>query len=55
MQSFDDFLSYVIDQETDPNFPKDSEVRYAQTRQSSFLWLYPYVAAGIQVNPPIIS
>lgn len=31
---FHDFLDYVIQQETDPNFPTQSEVRYAQTRQS---------------------
>lgn len=36
-QSFDEFLDYVIDQETDPAFPLDAETRYAQTRQSHTL------------------
>lgn len=32
-QPFDEFLSYVICQETDTTFPKEAEVRYAQTRE----------------------
>ena len=32
-QMFHEFLSYIMGQETDPNFPPDSEVRYAQTRE----------------------
>jgi jumonji domain-containing protein 7 len=31
-QLFEDFLKYVVEQENDPAFPADSEVRYAQTR-----------------------
>lgn len=31
-QPFDEFLDYVIQQETDPAFPTGAEVRYAQTR-----------------------
>ncbi|PHH81170.1 hypothetical protein CDD80_2 [Ophiocordyceps camponoti-rufipedis] len=33
MQPFDEFLSYLVEQETGPALPSDSEVRYAQTRQ----------------------
>jgi hypothetical protein len=33
-QQFDDFFTYIIQQETDPAFPLDSEVRYAQTREN---------------------
>lgn len=33
-QMFEDFLTYVTRQERDESFPADSEVRYAQTRQS---------------------
>ena len=31
-QLFEEFLDYIIGQETDPDFPQDAEVRYAQTR-----------------------
>lgn len=34
-QLFSEFLEYVIQQETDPDFPADAEVRYAQTRKPS--------------------
>lgn len=40
-QLFGDFLDYVISQETDPTFPSEAEVRYAQTRQSNPPPLYP--------------
>ncbi|OAQ77666.1 phospholipase A2 protein family [Purpureocillium lilacinum] len=44
-QSFDKFLDYVIDQETDPAFPLDAETRYAQTQNDNFrdeyLTLFP--------------
>ncbi|KAM0443764.1 hypothetical protein ACHAO4_010424 [Trichoderma viride] len=33
IQRFSDFFTYVTQQETDPEFPSDSEVRYAQTRE----------------------
>lgn len=36
-QPFDQFLEYVVRQETDPGFPTDSEVRYAQTRKIDIL------------------
>lgn len=32
-QLFNEFLEYVVQQETDPGFPEDAEVRYAQTRK----------------------
>jgi hypothetical protein len=32
-QPFHEFLNYVIEQETKPDFDKNSEVRYAQTRK----------------------
>lgn len=32
-QQFGDFFAYITQQETDPEFPLDSEVRYAQTRE----------------------
>ncbi|TFB05519.1 JmjC domain-containing protein 7 [Trichoderma ghanense] len=44
-QQFDNFLTYIIQQETDPAFPPDSEVRYAQTQNDNlrdeYLPLYP--------------
>ncbi|KAH6606315.1 phospholipase [Trichoderma cornu-damae] len=39
VQQFGDFFSYVTRQETDPEFPTDSEVRYAQTREMQTLSL----------------
>lgn len=33
VQRFSDFFTHVTQQETDPEFPSDSEVRYAQTRE----------------------
>lgn len=43
-QQFGDFFAYITQQETDPEFPLDSEVRYAQTREiqtlSSSLFLF---------------
>ncbi len=33
-QPFEEFLDYIVGQETDPSFPPDAEVRYAQTRKS---------------------
>lgn len=32
-QPFEELLEYVARQETDPDFPADAEVRYAQTRK----------------------
>ncbi|PTB62757.1 Clavaminate synthase-like protein [Trichoderma citrinoviride] len=44
-QQFGDFFTYIIRQETDPAFPHDSEVRYAQTQNDNlrdeYLPLYP--------------
>ncbi|EFY97607.1 Transcription factor jumonji/aspartyl beta-hydroxylase [Metarhizium robertsii ARSEF 23] len=42
-QMFDDFLTYLMQQETDKTFPEDSEVRYAQTRQSLCLPILPAI------------
>jgi jumonji domain-containing protein 7 len=50
-QPFDEFLSYVIRQETDPAFPPESEVRYAQTRQPALVPLRPTCTSAEQ-NPP---
>lgn len=33
-QSFEQFLEYIVQQESDPDFPANAEVRYAQTRES---------------------
>jgi hypothetical protein len=47
-QEFSEFLSYVIRQEKDEDFPPDAEIRYAQTRKLVVLFstlnisLYPY-------------
>ncbi|KAJ6438698.1 phospholipase A2 protein family [Purpureocillium lavendulum] len=35
-QPFDEFLDYVVRQETDPAFPPDAETRYAQTQNDNF-------------------
>ncbi|KAH0493724.1 hypothetical protein TgHK011_000377 [Trichoderma gracile] len=44
-QQFGDFFTYIVQQETDPAFPLDSEVRYAQTQNDNlrdeYLPLYP--------------
>lgn len=32
-QPFEELLEFVARQETDPDFPPDAEVRYAQTRK----------------------
>ncbi|KAL7949214.1 peptidase family C78 domain-containing protein [Trichoderma barbatum] len=44
-QLFGDFFAYITQQETDPEFPLDSEVRYAQTQNDNlrdeYLPLYP--------------
>lgn len=42
-QMFDDFLTYLTRQEMDKTFPEDSEVRYAQTRQSLCLPILPAI------------
>jgi hypothetical protein len=42
-QMFDDFLTYLTQQEMDETFPEDSEVRYAQTRQSLCLPILPAI------------
>lgn len=34
-QPFDQFLEYVVRHETDPDFPPDAEVRYAQTQNDN--------------------
>ncbi|KAL7797433.1 peptidase family C78 domain-containing protein [Trichoderma ceciliae] len=45
IQQFNDFFAYITQQETDPEFPIDSEVRYAQTQNDNlrdeYLPLYP--------------
>jgi hypothetical protein len=36
-QPFEELLEYVARQGTDPDFPPDAEVRYAQTRETPYL------------------
>ena len=36
-QPFEELLEYVARQETDPEFPADAEVRYAQTRKLDYI------------------
>ena len=36
-QPFEELLEYVARQETDPEFPVDAEVRYAQTRKLNYM------------------
>jgi jumonji domain-containing protein 7 len=44
-QPFDQFFRYVVQQETDPDFPVESEVRYAQTQNDNlrdeYVTLFP--------------
>src|SRR6478735_8120885 len=36
-QPFEELLEYVARQETDPEFPANAEVRYAQTRKPDYI------------------
>ncbi|KAL1878063.1 hypothetical protein VTK73DRAFT_8114 [Phialemonium thermophilum] len=51
-QPFSDFLQYVIRQETDPSFPPDSEVRYAQTQNDNLRHEYISLFSQVQRDIP---
>ncbi|KAF4507602.1 hypothetical protein G6O67_004082 [Ophiocordyceps sinensis] len=65
-QPFGQFLSYVIQQETDPTFPSESEKRYAQTQNDNlrdeYLTLFPdaqkdipFARIALQKSPDSIN
>ncbi|POR33997.1 Transcription factor jumonji/aspartyl beta-hydroxylase [Tolypocladium paradoxum] len=65
-QPFDEFLTYVTRQETDPEFPSDSEVRYAQTQNDNlrdeYLTLFPdaqkdipFARIALQKSPDAVN
>ncbi|KAE8326968.1 cupin-like domain-containing protein [Aspergillus sergii] len=51
-QPFDTFLEYVVRHETDPNFPQDAEVRYAQTQNDNLRDEYMALYADVQKDIP---
>ncbi|KFH46293.1 JmjC domain-containing protein-like protein [Hapsidospora chrysogenum ATCC 11550] len=51
-QPFGEFLDYVIRQETDPAFPPDAEVRYAQTQNDNFRNEYMSLFSDAQKDIP---
>ncbi|KAK6444182.1 hypothetical protein FP744_10000430 [Trichoderma asperellum] len=66
IQLFSDFFTYVTQQETDPAFPSDSEVRYAQTQNDNlrdeYLTLYsdaqkdiPFARIALEKEPDAIN
>ncbi|KFA47085.1 hypothetical protein S40293_04591 [Stachybotrys chartarum IBT 40293] len=65
-QLFEDFLKYVVEQENDPAFPADSEVRYAQTQNDNFRDEYlplfpdaqrdiPFARIALQKQPDAVN
>jgi jumonji domain-containing protein 7 len=65
-QAFDNFMDYLIRQETDPTFPSDAEVRYAQTQNDNFRNEYqslfpdaqqdiPFARIALQKDPDAIN
>ncbi|KAL7918182.1 cupin-like domain-containing protein [Trichoderma austrokoningii] len=48
LQQFSDFFTHVTQQETDPEFPSDSEVRYAQTH-------IPFARIALEKAPDAIN
>ncbi|KAM0511207.1 hypothetical protein ACHAPE_010086 [Trichoderma viride] len=66
IQRFSDFFTHVTQQETDPEFPSDSEVRYAQTQNDNlrdeYLALYsdaqkdiPFARIALEKEPDAIN
>ncbi|KAE8131639.1 cupin-like domain-containing protein [Aspergillus pseudotamarii] len=51
-QPFDTFLEYVVRHETDPNFPQDAEVRYAQTQNDNLRDEYITLFSDVQKDIP---
>ncbi|KND93540.1 hypothetical protein TOPH_01709 [Tolypocladium ophioglossoides CBS 100239] len=51
-QPFDEFLTYVIRQETDPEFPSGLEVRYAQSQNDNLCYKYWILFLGAEKDIP---
>ncbi|KAI5461073.1 putative phospholipase [Mariannaea sp. PMI_226] len=51
-QPFNEFLEYVVLHETDPDFPPNSEVRYAQTQNDNLREEYATLASDVQKDIP---
>ncbi|KAK7403938.1 hypothetical protein QQX98_010269 [Neonectria punicea] len=51
-QPFDQFLEYVVRHETDPDFPLDAEVRYAQTQNDNLRDEYITLFSDVQKDIP---
>ncbi|TQV99113.1 hypothetical protein V2A60_004606 [Cordyceps javanica] len=51
-QPFEEFLDYIIRQEIDPGFPKDAEVRYAQTQDDNLRQEYQSLSQDAQRDIP---
>ncbi|KAM3564904.1 hypothetical protein MY1884_000504 [Beauveria asiatica] len=54
-QPFDEFLHYIISQETDPDFPQSAEVRYAQTQNDNLRQEYQCLFKDAQKDIPFAS
>ncbi|KAM3456467.1 hypothetical protein MY3296_001746 [Beauveria thailandica] len=54
-QPFDEFLDYIISQETDPDFPHSAEVRYAQTQNDNLRQEYQCLFKDAQKDIPFAS
>ncbi|CAM1508511.1 Fc.00g053590.m01.CDS01 [Cosmosporella sp. VM-42] len=51
-QPFEELLEYVVRQETDPDFPPESEVRYAQTQNDNLRDEYITLFSDVQKDIP---
>ncbi|KAH7166252.1 putative phospholipase [Dactylonectria macrodidyma] len=51
-QPFDQFLEYVVRHETDPDFPHNAEVRYAQTQNDNLRDEYVTLFSDVQKDIP---
>ncbi|EGX92552.1 pla2g4b, putative [Cordyceps militaris CM01] len=51
-QPFQEFIDYIVAQETDPDFPQDAEVRYAQTQDDNLRQEYKRLYDDAQRDIP---
>ncbi|KAM3525527.1 hypothetical protein MY4038_007242 [Beauveria bassiana] len=54
-QPFEEFLDYIISQETDPDFSQSAEVRYAQTQNDNLRQEYQCLFQDAQKDIPFAS
>ncbi|KAI8659318.1 TRNA wybutosine-synthesizing protein 4 [Fusarium sp. Ph1] len=51
-EPFEELLEYVVRQETDPDFPSDAEIRYAQTQNDNLRDEYVTLFSDVQKDIP---